>query len=357
MNMQPQPDNTSRIHRAVARARRRWLLSMTVNAGGRWAVLPGGLAALLGIALALAGWAWLSLLIVAAALGVAGMALVLGLTWWACSRPGARGAPDWTLLLDRALGLDDALPTLLERGGEFTPVIEARVANGLDRKREKLATPARHWGALIVALVLALMPLVFWRPDPGDQANPPGQIAEEDARPEDSAAPRGNGGEGQGGGTEPGEDGGGEDGDENEGGSGTGDGEEGKVRSKPDGNSGDGSGRPPPEGELPKPENNSPRPEGESGVGEHDQPPTPPPEREDPDLDTNLEHIKPDAGEGETRAENRSRWVYDPDGDKLDESRPSPPDIEHPGEKSVPRTKLTSKERKAIEELFKKLYE
>ena len=345
-------DNNSKIQAAVERARRRWLVSMTVNAGGRWAVVPGAVAALVGIALALAGWDWLALLIAVVVLGLVGVALVLGLSWWLYSRPGVAGAPDWTLLLDRALGLDDSLPTLLERGGGFSPLIEARVANALDAEREKQAAPPRHWGALIVALVLALMPLVFWRPDPDAEEPPADQIAE--AAESDPARPQAEGDSKGGSGGSPGE-GDPASGDEGEGN--TGGGEEGEVQDRPREDDSEGNGAPPPEGELPQPESDNQPPENEGNVGEQDNPPQPPPAGEDPDIGDNLDHVKPDAGDGETRTEDRSRWVYDPDGEALDRSTPGSPDVRHPGEKTVPRTKLTSKERRAVERVFKKLHE
>lgn len=349
-------DNRKSINNAVRKARRRWLVSMVVNAGGRWAVLPACVGALAGMALALtgAGLPWLMHtvgLVAFVALGLGGVLFALGLTCLAYMVPGVRGAPDYTLLLDRALGLDDALPTWLEKQGEFSNALETRVAKGLDPVREKRATPARRWGAVMIALLLALMPLLFLRPKP--ESEPPEQVAKQPETPP-PAAPNGDPGSNGGGGASEGDQSGNDQGESE---SKSGRGEEGEVKRRPDEASGEGDGAPPPEGELPRSENNAPRPPREGNVGDNEQPPNDRPERKAPDLENNFENVRPDAGEGETRSEDRSRWVYDPDGEKRDDAPPRPRDVKHPGEKSVPRTKITSSERRTIRQIFKKLYE
>ena len=347
------PDNRSKIEAAVGRARGRWLTSAMVNAGGRWAVLPCAAVALIAIALALTGVHSLFWLLPLSSIGLAGAVSALLLTRWAYARPGASGAPDWTLLLDRALGLNDALPTWLESKGEFRAAMEGGIARRLDLKREKLAIPARRWGALIIVLVLALMPLTFWRSEA--EPEPPPQVAKQEARqPEAPAGESPSTAEGESAG--PSEDSSGENPADSNGQGGKGD--EGEVQKRPDGaKSEGGAGDPPPDVQPKESKDNPQPPPKEGGVGDKNADPTPPTEGEDPDVESNLNHIKPDAGEGDTRTESRSRWVYDPDADKLDGSTPGAPDMKHPGEKAVPRTKVTSRERKLLEDLYKKLAE
>ena len=349
--MANETDNSSKIAAAVGRARARWLTSAMVNAGGRWAVLPAGLAALVAIVLALAGATSLAWFLPLSLIALVGAVAALLLTRRAYAQPAAAGAPDWTLLLDRALGLDDALPTWLESRGDFRHAMEAGIAQRLDPKLEKNAAPARHWGALAIVLVLALMPLAFWRPAPDEPGNPP-QIAENDSVPEAAQPKQGNGPAGGGGGEEKGE----EQSSGDSSGNG-GKGEEGEVQSRPDGNKSDsGAGDPPPDVQ-PQPSKDNPQPK-EGGVGDKQGDPTPPPPKQpEPDVETNLNHVKPDAGEGESRTEDRSRWVYDPDAGKLDGSTPGAPDTQHRGERAVPRTKVTTLERKLIDDLNKKLKE
>lgn len=342
-------DNQAGIEAALRRARSRWLTSAMVNAGGRWAVLPAGVAALLAIGLALAGVHSLALLLPLCLLSAGGALLALLLARRAYARPAAQGAPDWTLLLDRALGLNDALPTWLESRGEFRAALEPRIAAGLDPQREKLAAPARHWGALAVVVLLVMLPLAFWRPEP-DPVIPEGvadmpQGATADERNAEAGPAAAGGGDASPDEPAPGspETGGGQ-------------GDEGEVQQKPDGEkSEDGAGEAP-EDVKPQPLQND-APANQGGAGDQQSPPSEPPKPEDPEIDPNLEHVLPDAGEGETRTENRSRWVYNPHGTKLDESTPAPPDPKQAGEKAVPRTKLTTRERRLLQDLYRKLYE
>lgn len=349
--MADESGNRALIETAVARARSRWLVSAVVNAGGRWAALPAGVAALVGIALALSGVHTIGWLLVVSLLGAAGVAATLLLTHRLYARPAAAGAPDWTLLLDRALDADDALPTMLESSGEFRALMEARVAAKLDPVREKLATPARHWGAVIVALILALMPLVFWRPTPEAPAEPTEVAKTEPTSAATQQTPTGDGpgeadGNGAGKSDAPGP------ADAGKGGGG----KDGEVAKRPDEGKSDGGAGEKPEDVKPKPAENDSQPK-EGGTGDKPNQPPPPPNQPDEEVESDLNHVKPVAGDGETRDEDRKHWVYNPDGDKLDGSTPSPRDVQHPGEKSVPRTKLTTRERRQLEALYKKLYE
>lgn len=410
------------IDAAIRRARSRWLTSAMVNAGGRWAALPAGAAALLGITLALFGVHSLFWLLTVSLLGAVGVLVTLVLIRNHYARPGASGAPDWTLLLDRALQLDDALPTMLESNGEFRALMEARVAAGLDPVRAKQATPARRWGALIVALILALMPLVFLRPASSVASEP--MLAEtqpvESADDQAVAVPRldfidpsigptsgGNTVRIYGGnllnvaqvyfGEEPamfamgvapdlivclapvheagvvevsvetqsgvrgnglqytyieGASGPGAGGDSGRGGGG----KDGEVAKRPNEDKSEGTAGEKPENEQPREMKSNPEPK-EGGAGDNDTPPISGPKPPDEEVETDLNHVKPVAGDGETSKQDRSHWVYNPDGEKLDGSNPVPRDLKHPGEKSMPRTKVTTGERKRIEEVFRKLYE
>jgi len=268
------------------------------------------------------------------------------------AKPAAPGAPDWTLLLDRTLKLDDALPTLLESRGEFRALMEARVAAGLDPVREKQAAPARHWGALVVALILALMPLVFWRPAPDAPNDEPQQVAKDQPRPrpvqQNGGAPGNTEGGGGGQGNQkkqgPGKTGKG------------GGGKDGEVQKRPDAGKSEGTAGKKPDDVKPEQPKDSPTPKN-GGIGDKKEPPKSMPKPPDEDVESKIKHVKPNAGDGDTRTEERSHWVYNPEGRKLDGSSPTPPDVQHPGEKAVPRTKLTTRERKKLAELYKKLYE
>ena len=87
--MAEQDQNRARIDAALNRARARWLTSAMVNAGGRWAVLPAAVVALLAIALALAGVHTLAWLLPLCLLGVAGAVVSLLLTRRAYAQPAA----------------------------------------------------------------------------------------------------------------------------------------------------------------------------------------------------------------------------------------------------------------------------
>lgn len=350
--MADESGNRALIETAVARARSRWLVSAVVNAGGRWAALPAGVAALVGIALALSGVHTIGWLLAVSLLGAAGVAATLLLTHRLYARPAAAGAPDWTLLLDRALDADDALPTMLESSGEFRALLEARVAAKLDPVREKLATPVRHWGAIIVALILALMPLVFWRPTPDAPADSPDIAKAEQTLPAGEGTSEPTAGDAPG---ETGDNGKSDAPGPADAGKGGG-GKDGEVAKRPDEGKSDGGAGEKPEDVKPKAAKNDSQPK-EGGTGDKPNQPPPPPNKPDEDVESDLNHVKPVAGDGDTREEDRKHWVYNPDGDKLDGSTPTPRDVQHPGEKSVPRTKLTTRERRQLEALYKKLYE
>lgn len=317
-------------------------------------MIPGGVVALLGIVLALAGERSLGWLVLLAGLGVAGVGAALVITRRMYARPAAAGAPDWTLLLDRALGLDDALPTWCEAEGDFRAGMEARIAAGLDPEREKLAAPAKHWGGLVIALLLALMPLVFWQPEQSNEQAPE-TIADQ---PEEvTPPPTGGGGGGAGEGAGEGEGEGDAPGGDKEGDNGGGGGGEGETKTRPDGGKGESGAGEKPEDAEPTPRDNTPKPDNQD-VGDDSNPTEQPkPKPNEDEIPSDIDKVKPKAGDGDTRTESTSRWVYDPDGEKLDGSTPTPREGNHPGEKAVPRTKMTRSERELIEKTYRKLYE
>lgn len=339
------PENPQ-IQAALNRARRRWLNAAAINVGGRWASLPAAVAALTGLVLVTlgAGDPWVLLLLMA--LGLAGVAGAIVWTRAAFARPGRHGAPDWSLSLDRALGLDDALPTLLEAPGPFAATLQARVAAALDPAREKLAAPRRHYVPLAVALLLCLLPLAGLAPDalprPADSPQQPTARAG-GASPDQPAGanPVGQSESGQG----PGE------------GAGQSaamgrDGQGGTPQPKPDGSAGEAPENKPKPDPFAKPPKN---PQGSPGDNKGTPPPAEPPPH-DADAGSKNNPITPDVGKGETREEVRSRWLYNPDGERREGAQPNLPSRDHPGEMAIPRGKVTSTERQRLEELFNKLY-
>jgi hypothetical protein len=191
-----------------------------------------------------------------------------------------------------------------------------------------------------VALILCVLPLAGLAPDALPQAAPDGPSAAEDRATPGADEPAAN---------KPGEQ----------------PGEGGDSQGTPQGRKGDGQGGQsapePTAGDAPK---DMPNPEAApnmppsnpGGVGDEKGPPPKPPEPpEDKPIDTKDNPITPDSGDGETRKEKRSRWLYDPNGTARDgETRA--PKIENNGEMAIPRQKLTTGERKRLEELYDKLY-
>jgi hypothetical protein len=424
--------NKQEIDQALERTRRRWLNSVTINAGGRWAILPALLVACTGMALGVladVGLQWLVLMVV---VGVAWIVAALLLTRAMYARAGVPGTPDWALSLDRALGLQDALPAYLESNGRFRDALESRVAAALDRDKEKAAVQRRHWGPLFVAGVLALFPLLFWAPGAAGE-EPPSEVSsysghtEEQGGPLEISAPqagllpdavirqpyeqqfeasggtRPNGWQVHKGMLPPGmaidfssgrlsgvptelgpfsftlklldhdgsqttqeysievvppEDGGGE-GDGGGNGSGEGNSDnEGEGQNQPRAKDEEGgAGHPPPDiNATPEPENTPPD-QGSPGDNSG-QPPPPPLPEEPPEIESDTGRVKPRVDDkGETYKKDQSRWVYNPKGETRDDAVPRARDINHPGEKAVPRTKVTTRERKLIEEIYRKLWE
>ncbi len=339
------------IEHALHDARRRWLAAAAVNTGGRWAVLPALGVALLAIALSLAlglDWPWMLGLAVVA---LAAVAVTIALTWARHANPGRAGAPDYTLLLDRAMGLGDALPSYMEANGQFRAALEVQLAGKLQPAAVKAAAPRRHYGPLLVALLLALMPMALLLPDPTQPDSPAQQAAEGAEQPKASEAPQdggGDAGEGKNGG--PGDDAPGSNG--SGGGEGEGNSDKGEAQKRPDGKPTEGNGGKP---DAP-PSTENPRNRPEVGADPETPPPVEPP-KDPPKIETDDHRIRPESGKGDTRTEDRKRWLYNPDGRKLDGSTPAPPPIENRPERALDRTKVTSREARLLEGLYRRLYE
>lgn len=340
----------SPLHSVLVRARARWLNAAMINAGGRWAILPAGAAALGGLALALAGYQGFAAYVLLALLALGAMAVALLAIRQLHSMPRRPGAPDWALDLDRALDLDDALVTLLDGAGPFAPALEARVHARLGESRARAFAPKRRWGPLAVALLLALLPLGFWTPS----ANP--DVEDRQARGADepsksirskdadsgggdatTSSPKGKTSEKQGNG------GPASDGD---------DGETRGTQPAPSARASDEPGDPPPADVRPEP---APSGAQERKVGDNKGPKPPeqtPPEKQPDSVER---AITPEVGEGERRTRETSRYVYDPDGDRRRDTEARGPNWKERAEDAIPRMKLTSRERKLLEEWFNKI--
>lgn len=337
------------LQASLSRARARWLNSAMINAGGRWAILPAVVTALTGLALALTGYRDMLPFALLCLLALCVIAAVLLSTRQVYSEPRRRGAPDWVVHLDRALSLDEALVTLLDGAGPFSGAVEARVLARLDEKRARMAAPRRHWGGLLSALLLALLPMAFWSPtaSPFEEQSaradagqdPAVQPKSRDDAPGSSsqAGPRGEkaGKQKQGGAN-----------------SGAADGETKATQPAPSARAADKPGDPPPDDVRPEPApSNSHAPK--VGDNKGPKPPDQTPPGKQPDSVERA--ITPEVGEGERRTRETSRYVYDPEGDRRPGSDTRAPDWKERAEDAIPRMKLTSRERKLLEEWFNKI--
>lgn len=337
------------IQHALRDARRRWLAAAAVNTGGRWAVLPALAMALVAIVLSLAlGLEWLWMLALTGA-AVAGVVVALALTWRRHANPGRDGAPDYTLLLDRAMGLGDALPCFMEADGPFRAALAAQLHQSLRPQAVKAAAPRKHYGSLLVALLLALLPMALLLPDPTEAEAASPQAADHSPEPEGDVSPDAGSNAGGGG---PGDDAPGSSGGSKGSGQGEGNPDQGEAQRRPDSTPADSTGEQPDAPQSPE----TPQKRPDSG----DSPDAPPPveaPKDPPKIDTDDHRIRPETGEGDTRTEDRKRWLYNPDGNQLDGSTPSPPPVENRPEPALDRTKLTSREARLLKDLFRRLYE
>lgn len=337
------------IAQALHRTRRRWLLSAMINAGGRWAVLPATMVALAGMVFVLV-WqvSWLGLAVLVL-LGLAGVVLALALTLRAYARPGVAGSPDYALLLDRSLALGDALPAYLESTGKFRAALARRIADGLDSRKEKAAAPQRHFGPLAIALILSLLPLALSQMD-RPPASPERVSGVEGQDAADNEAPAGGNPAAGMNAQDSGEEAGEEEGKDSSGG------KEEEVPGQPQGSKAEEGAGEAPHDRQPTPSPESPQPDSGGAGDEKGVPETPEPPK-DPDIKNDFEKVRPEATQGDTAKVDRSRWIYNPDAKTLDESTPAVPDPKGGNERAVDRNKVTSRERKLLNELYRKLFE
>ncbi len=321
-----------------------------VNAGGRWAALPAVLTLVMALALSLWGYRDFALLAALSAFALCGVAAALILTRQVFSRGRRSGAPDWSLQLDRELGLNDSLVTLLDGAGPFAKVVQANVAANFDESRARRAAPRKHWGALLVALLLALMPLALWSPKPEVPSSDEvaqGGTGENSKNPGDSAGSTGEGGKAAGKGKKPAA------GPRNGGDAASAEpGETKASQPTPSGRASDAAGNPPPKDATPEPSTGSGTQPKDGEIKGQKPPPSETPEKP---VDAKDNPITPDVGEGERRTKETSKYVYDENGERKPGTEATGPSWKEKAEDVIPRMKLTSRERKLLEEWFNKV--
>jgi hypothetical protein len=142
------------------------------------------------------------------------------------------------------------------------------------------------------------------------------------------------------------------------GGAGGGSGEGGNPQGAPEESEGDGGGAPPPDVQ-PEHVPEAPR-NPDSGPGDKEGTPPPPPEppKDKPEIDSDTHRVKPRVDEeGDTWSKEVRRWIYSKDGEARSDLVPGARELKHPGENSVPRTKVTTRERTLIDQIYRKLTE
>ncbi|MCC6464441.1 MAG: hypothetical protein IT463_03765 [Planctomycetes bacterium] len=331
------------IGKALRAARRRWFVAAVVNIGGRWAVLPALGACLAGLAAALlnAGVLWG---IACSILGALGVLAALIATATAHNRSGSRGAPDWVLPLELSLGLPGAVASYMEGAGPFHGALEGRIAAALQQKRAAPAYALR-FSSLVVALFLCALPVALAlapeiAPPAGSPrdtvaAQRPSQPDTPQPQPAEAAADVG--GQGQGGSDQGNPQ------------------DNGKTGQSDAGTQGAAGASQPPQDRQPAPANGNPPPsQPEDQAGQ--PPPTKPPVPEE-DVNTNDLRVLPEAGEGETRREQRSRWRYNPNGQDAGTPRVAPSPTAAAPETATARQRVTTREKRVLEELAKRLAE
>lgn len=314
-----------------------------MNIGGRWAVLPA-LAACLGGLLATLLHGGLLLGVLFTALGLAGVVAAVAVTASLHTRSGRRGAPDWVLPFEAAVGLPGAIASYIEGAGPFQPALQASIEQALHDRRARPAY-ALHFGGLAVALFLCLLPVALAL---APEIAPPPQVADAPlSRPQAaqqvSPAPEAGGGEeaAQAGGKD-------------------------EAAAKAGGGSGAEKPQPQPGGQGREP---GPAPERRPQPSDHAETPTPPgdeagqpqPPKDTPpppdEINTNDLRVMPEAGDGETRREQRSRWRYNPAGESTATPRVQPGAAAPAPETAGARQRVTTREKRVLEELARRLGE
>lgn len=340
------PDET--LLSALRRARTRWLNAAAVNAGGPLAVLPALACLLVALVWSLLDKPGLPALAALSTLAAAGILATLGLTRRAFAQPRRPGAPDWSLALDRALKLDDALVTMLDGPGPFAGVLARQVRQRFDESLARAAAPRRRFGPLAVALLLALAPLALWQPQ---RENAPGtdEVASQPPLPRPAGAPDGV----KDGAPQPKAEEARRGPPKTGGGSGEGEGDQ-EAPGQPSekGRKSERPGEAPPKDAQPQPSNSTGTPPKSGDNNSQAQPQADDPKAK---VDAKDVPITPDAGEGERRAEERRKWVYNPDGQPAPGAEASEPNWKARAEDVIPRMKLTGRERKVLEDWFRKL--
>lgn len=343
------PASNRSLQPALERARSRWLNAAMVNAGGRWAAVPVLPVAIVALALSLAGQRDFALLGALSVLALCGLALALILTRQIFARGRRPGAPDWALHLDRELGLNDSLVTLLDGAGPFAKAVQARVAASFDEVRARKAAPRKHWGALLVALLLALMPLALWSPDP---QQPDTQSVAQGGKAGGNTAPHENPADGagaSGAGKEKKPAAGAKNGGES---ASAENGETKGTQPAPSGRASDSPGDPPPKDVRPEPSSGG---GGQPKEGEVKGTKPPPSETPEKPVDAKDNPITPEVGEGERRTKETSKYVNDENGERKPGTEATGPSWKEKAEDVIPRMKLTSRERKLLEAWFNKV--
>jgi hypothetical protein len=339
-----------RLHSEVARYHARWLWAQTLLQGGRWAMVPVALIALIAIGLEVAGQARLPLLIPLCVLGMASWAGCLVLARLENARSRSKGAPDPSLLMDRELGLRDALATWHEAPAGFKQAIERQLERRWDAAAARRVRPPLRLSGALASLLLALLPLALWEP----LRNPPPKDSDANDR---AAGSRADGAEardeaspaaGKGDKPEPGDRGegagsGGQGGEQPEGGE--------KTAPK-----GEESG---PKGEKPAPKDANPRPQPGDAPPNPGDAPQPrdveAPKPKDPKLENRDLEVKPDVGEGARRAEERKRWIYNPEGERRAGEGSGETGWRREAEGRLPRLRVSGGERRFLETWLRSL--
>lgn len=337
------------IRQLVGRARRQWLNTAVINAGGRYALLPIALFSVLGMVFTAGGWAgnftvYILLVLAIFAVLTAIPIFLLVRIIYATSR--SRGAPDWALLLDRSSGSRDMIPSWLEAAPEFKPAIAAQI----DIPSKVELGLKRNWGNLFLMLMLLAMPfgLLQWQDTPEQQENIADLETEQEVpppptSPEDTPPPPAESNEEQD-----------ENTDSSSGGGSSEDGDGNTEKPQPDTGKETSPEQPneeDPEPAEPEEDNGS---SNESGDGDG-TPPEPEKNEFDPEeIDPN--RVTPESRDGDTVKRERKKWIYDPEGENRDGTKLKPSNAKVSGEHALPRTSMTNEERatvKKLQELYK----
>ncbi|MHC4841518.1 MAG: hypothetical protein ACYTDT_11310 [Planctomycetota bacterium] len=332
------------IERVVADARKQWLNTAVVNSGAKLALVPSASVAFVCLVLLAGDWIGLVGVVTAVCIGFVLVVAVLVKVRQVFATPRSEGAPDWALLLDRALDGKDSIPAWLEAPATFKPAIAAQI---VARANVSLGQ-SRNWSNLLLILVLLALPFAVlgWKSaaeDPTTETVANHEQATESKT--DTTNQSDSSGEISG-----------------EGDAGTnatssedtadGDGRSEDVKRESSDGSVEGNSEQP----ATAPEQPDEVEDAGSATGDNNgAPPLPEPETGEPeDVDPN--HVTPESRDGDTIKRERSKWIYDPDGSSKDDVELKRPSNSQVLERALKRTATTNKERTTLNRLFKKLY-